>query len=345
MAMDSVKRPRGRPKGLRRIDGKWVMSSDPNVSNLKEECSEDANENFKKNEKRGIQVGNNDNVRNNRGRKLVNKNASSSFSRYKYDAHFDGDIESAHSSNTEDDISPSDEELDAIEQEETDEYYRIHNTKKNSNSKNKSNSVEAKYKLSEVQSIFNTKNNDNKPSALFAPVSSISNLGGVITTFNLVFQSSDTEILKWIDNLHVMLRNRSLQGGAIPFTPVTPLGTTTPIVNEAPPVTISHSDAYENYEDLDSDDGDYDDSQVDESKTCRDVYSSNKIYDDTMTEYYDSVFGRSLESELNRTKDVNDVYYPGTTLAKDDYESLSDGGYRKYRHNLSDDIDSNDDYM
>lgn len=75
-----------------------------------------------------------------------------------------------------------------------------------------------------------------------------------------------------------------------------------------------------------------DDSYEDDRSYKR--YSS--YLDMDMGDYYDTLIEKPNRKGLHRTLTDDDIYYPGTDKDKRDYQNLSDGGFRKTNHGLSD---------
>ena len=96
--------------------------------------------------------------------------------------------------------------------------------------------------------------------------------------------------------------------------------------------SINSDDTYE-VDDEDKEDEEDDDESFDDNTS----FSKHSSYlDMNIDDYYDNLIDKpSVKSKRDLTDD--DIYYPGTNKDKRDFENLSDGGFRKTNHGLSDD--------
>lgn len=100
---------------------------------------------------------------------------------------------------------------------------------------------------------------------------------------------------------------------------------------------ISESNAVyddENEEDYDDDES-IDDESIDDGSYDRAVNKRSSYLD--MDDFYDSFIEKPYQKRSNRNFTDDEIYYPGTDKDKRDFENLSDGGFRKANHGLSDD--------
>lgn len=100
-------------------------------------------------------------------------------------------------------------------------------------------------------------------------------------------------------------------------------------VNESDSEVDTGEDINDSY-DIDEEDGEdlYNDSSISNKHTS--------YLDTDIDDYYDNLIDKpSVKTRRPLTDD--DIYYPGTNKDKRDFENLSDGGFRKTNHGLSDD--------
>lgn len=98
------------------------------------------------------------------------------------------------------------------------------------------------------------------------------------------------------------------------------------------------SELNEEYDDDDENEEDYDEDEeesIDDESYDRVVNKHSSYLD--MNDFYDSFIEKPYQKRTNRNFTGDDIYYPGTDKDKRDFENLSDGGFRKTNHGLSDD--------